>query len=65
MENLEDKDKVIAILKSRNIKALREMQRLEMELAAAQSENRKLRKIANLEDDEDFLFTIYGDILKD
>lgn len=45
MEDLMDKDKTIAILRNRNLNALREIQRLEMELAAAQSENRKLREI--------------------
>lgn len=35
MEDIEDKDKTIAILRNRNLKALREIQRLEMELAAA------------------------------
>ena len=61
MDNLEDKDKTIAILRNRNLKVLREIQRLEMELAAAQYENKKLREIANLDDDSDFLFAIYGD----
>lgn len=64
MDNLEDKDKMIAILRNRNLKVLREIQRLEMELAAAQYENKKLREIANLDDDSDFLFAIYGDNIK-
>lgn len=65
MEDIEDKDKTIAILRNRNLKALREIQRLEMELAAAQYENKKLRESANLDDDSDFLFAIYGDNIKD
>ena len=64
MEDIEDKDKTIAILRNRNLKALREIQRLEMELAAAQYENKKLREIANLDNDSDFLFAIYGDNIK-
>lgn len=65
MESLEDKDKTIAILKNRNIKVLRDVQRLEMELAAVQCENDKLRKIANLENEQDFLSAIYGNFDKD
>lgn len=50
MEDIEDKDKTIAILRNRNSKwRLDEIQRLEMELAAAQYENKKLREVANLE----------------
>ena len=56
MESLEDKDKTIAILKNRNVKVLRDVQRLEMELAAVQCENDKLRKIANLENEQDFSY---------
>ena len=59
MESLEDKDKTIAILKNRNVKVLRDVQRLEMELAAVQCENDKLRKIANLENEQDFLSAIW------
>ncbi|EOS18572.1 MULTISPECIES: hypothetical protein [Parabacteroides] len=65
MESLEDKDKTIAILKNRNVKVLRDVQRLEMELAAVQCENDKLRKIANLENEQDFLSAIYGNFDKD
>ena len=63
MESLEDKDKTIAILKNRNVKVLRDVQRLE--LAAVQCENDKLRKIANLENEQDFLSAIYGNFDKD
>lgn len=65
MESLEDKDKTIAILKNRNVKVLRDVQRLEMELAAVQCENDKLRKISNLENEQDFLSAIYGNFDKD
>lgn len=65
MESLEDKDKTIAILKNRNVRVLRDVQRLEMELAAVQCENDKLRKIANLENEQDFLSAIYGNFDKD
>ena len=65
MESLEDKDNTIAILKNRNVKVLRDVQRLEMELAAVQCENDKLRKIANLENEQDFLSAIYGNFDKD
>ena len=65
MESLEDKDKTIAILKNRNVKVLIDVQRLEMELAAVQCENDKLRKIANLENEQDFLSAIYGNFDKD
>ena len=65
MESLEDKDKTIAILKNRNVKVLRDVQRLEMELAAVQCENDKLRKIANLENEQDFLSAIYVNFDKD
>ena len=65
MESLEDKDKTIAILKNRNVKVLRDVQRLEMELAAVQCENDKLRKIANFENEQDFLSAIYGNFDKD
>ena len=65
MESLEDKDKTIAILENRNVKVLRDVQRLEMELAAVQCENDKLRKIANLENEQDFLSAIYGNFDKD
>lgn len=65
MESLEDKDKTIAILKNRNVKVLRDVQRLEMDLAAVQCENDKLRKIANLENEQDFLSAIYGNFDKD
>lgn len=65
MESLEDKDKTIAILKNRNVKVLRDVQRLEMELAAVQCENDKLRKIANLENEQNFLSAIYGNFDKD
>lgn len=65
MEDLMDKDKTIAILRNRNLNALREIQRLEMELAAAQSENRKLREITKLKNEYDYLLTMYGNIVND
>ena len=65
MDNLEDKDKTIAILRNRNLKVLREIQRLEMELAAAQSENRKLREITKLKNEYDYLLAMYGNIIND
>ena len=65
MEDLMDKDKTIAILRNRNLNALREIQRLEMELAAAQSENRKLREITNLKNEYDYLLAMYGNIIND
>lgn len=60
-----DKDKTIAILRNRNLNALREIQRLEMELAAAQSENRKLREITKLKNEYDYLLAMYGNIIND
>ncbi len=63
MEDLMDKDKTIAILRNRNLNALREIQRLEMELAAAQSENRKLREITKLKNEYDYLLAMYGNIV--
>ena len=65
MEDLMDKDKTIAILRNRNLKVLREIQRLEMELAAAQSENRKLREITKLKNEYDYLLAMYGNIIND
>ncbi|RGZ74673.1 hypothetical protein DW973_19015 [Parabacteroides merdae] len=65
MEDLMDKDKTIAILRNRNLNALREIQRLEMELAAAQSENRKLREITKLKNEYDYLLAMYGNIIND
>lgn len=60
-----DKDKTIAILRNRNLNALREIQRLEMELAAAQSENKKLREITKLKNEYDYLLAMYGNIIND
>ena len=60
-----DKDKTIAILRNRNLNALREIQSLEMELAAAQSENRKLREITKLKNEYDYLLAMYGNIIND
>ena len=65
MEDLMDKDKTIAILRNINLNALREIQRLEMELAAAQSENRKLREITKLKNEYDYLLAMYGNIIND
>lgn len=65
MEDLMDKDKTIAILRNRNLNALREIQRLEMELAAAQSENKKLREITKLKNEYDYLLAMYGNIIND
>ena len=65
MEDIEDKDKTIAILRNRNLNALREIQRLEMELAAAQSENKKLREITKLKNEYDYLLAMYGNIIND
>ena len=65
MESLDNTHKTRAILKNRNVKVVRDVQRLEMELAAVQCENDKLRKIANLENEQDFLSAIYGNFDKD
>lgn len=60
MENLEDKDKTIAILRHQYSKALKEIQVQRMDLAKSEFEIEKLRKIAHLENEEEYIIAIYG-----
>lgn len=60
MEDLQDKDKTIAILRHQYSKALKEIQVQRMDLAKSEFEIEKLRKIASLENEEEYTIAIYG-----
>lgn len=62
MEDLQDKDKTIAILRHQYSKALKEVQVLKMELAKNEFEIEKLREIAKIENEEEYTIAIYGDM---